>query len=98
MVRGVVLNDVWDHRYLKDYESSATDSIVNRYADAWHFRLYTSADHVPPSVEELAKKKGTSMAQISLAWIMAKPSVSAPIIGTTNLSNLEDILGQYISE
>lgn len=38
------------------------------------------------------------MAQISLAWIMAKPGVSAPIIGTTNLSNLEDILGQLISE
>lgn len=34
------------------------------------------------------------MAQISLAWIMSKPGVSAPIIGTTNLSNLEDILGQ----
>ncbi|EIW61090.1 oxidoreductase [Trametes versicolor FP-101664 SS1] len=60
--------------YLKDYENSASDSIVNR-------------------VEELAKKKGASMAQISLAWIMSKPGVSAPIIGTTNLSNLEDILG-----
>ncbi|KAI0737375.1 Aldo/keto reductase [Daedaleopsis nitida] len=44
-------------------------------------------------VEELAKKKGVSMAQIATAWIMAKPGVSAPIIGTTNLSNLEDILG-----
>ncbi|KAI0355232.1 Aldo/keto reductase [Trametes cingulata] len=44
-------------------------------------------------VEELAKKKGVSMAQLSLAWIMSKPGVTAPIIGTTNLSNLEDILG-----
>lgn len=34
------------------------------------------------------------MAQISLAWIMAKPGVSAPIIGTTSMSNLEDILGK----
>ncbi|KAL1947054.1 hypothetical protein VTO73DRAFT_14015 [Trametes versicolor] len=60
--------------YLKYYDNSATDSIINR-------------------VEELAKKKGVTMAQISLAWIMAKPGVSAPIIGTTNLSNLEDVLG-----
>ncbi|KAI0365125.1 oxidoreductase [Pilatotrama ljubarskyi] len=44
-------------------------------------------------VEELAKKKGVSMAQLSLAWIMSKPGVTAPIIGTTSLSNLEDILG-----
>ena len=44
-------------------------------------------------VEELAKKKGASMAQIALAWIMAKPGVTAPIVGTTSLENLEDLLG-----
>ncbi|KAH9848625.1 Aldo/keto reductase [Lenzites betulinus] len=44
-------------------------------------------------VEELAKKKGVSMAQISTAWVLAKPGVTAPIIGTTSLKNLEDILG-----
>ncbi|KAM5538735.1 hypothetical protein V8D89_007457 [Ganoderma adspersum] len=45
------------------------------------------------SVEELAKRKGVSMAQISTAWIMSKPGVTAPIVGTTSLKNLEDILG-----
>ncbi|KAH9899234.1 Aldo/keto reductase [Cubamyces lactineus] len=44
-------------------------------------------------VEELAKKKGVSMAQISTAWVLSKPGVTAPIIGTTSLKNLEDILG-----
>ncbi|KAL7282862.1 hypothetical protein ACG7TL_002275 [Trametes sanguinea] len=43
-------------------------------------------------VEELAKKKGVSMAQIATAWILSKPGVTAPIIGTTTLKNLEDIL------
>ena len=33
------------------------------------------------------------MAQVALAWILAKPGVSAPIVGTTDLSNLEDLLG-----
>ena len=33
------------------------------------------------------------MAQIAMAWIMAKPGVTAPIIGTTSMANLEDILG-----
>ena len=46
-------------------------------------------------IEELAKKKGVSMAQISLAWCMAKEGVTAPIIGTTSLQNLEDLLGEY---
>ena len=48
-----------------------------------------------PRVEEIAKKKGASMAQVSLAWILAKEPVAAPIIGTTSLQNLEDILGEY---
>ena len=33
------------------------------------------------------------MAQVSLAWMLTKPEVTAPIIGTTSMSNLEDILG-----
>ena len=36
------------------------------------------------------------MAQISLAWMLTKPGVTAPIIGTTSLANLEDILGEFI--
>ena len=33
------------------------------------------------------------MAQVALAWVMAKPGVTAPIVGTTSLANLEDLLG-----
>ncbi|KAL9708761.1 hypothetical protein Ac2012v2_007916 [Leucoagaricus gongylophorus] len=44
-------------------------------------------------VEEVAKVKGISMAQVSLAWTMSKPGVTAPIIGTTSLDNLYDLLG-----
>ncbi|KAI0682293.1 Aldo/keto reductase [Cerioporus squamosus] len=43
-------------------------------------------------VEELAKKRGVSMAQIALAWVSAKPGVVAPVIGATKLSSLEDTL------
>ncbi|TFY57889.1 hypothetical protein EVJ58_g6748 [Rhodofomes roseus] len=44
-------------------------------------------------VEEIAKKKGVSMAQIAMAWCMSKPGVTAPIVGTTSLDKLKDILG-----
>ncbi|KAI0737384.1 Aldo/keto reductase [Daedaleopsis nitida] len=44
-------------------------------------------------VEEVAKQKNVSMAQVALAWVMAKPGVTAPIVGTTSLENLEDLLG-----
>ena len=37
------------------------------------------------------------MAQIAIAWVLSKPGVTAPIVGTTSLSNLEDILGKCLS-
>ncbi|KAK7682836.1 hypothetical protein QCA50_014220 [Cerrena zonata] len=60
--------------------------------DDW-FGLYKdSPPEIVNRVEELAKKKGVTMAQISTAWIMAKDGVTAPIVGTTNLKNLEDLI------
>ncbi|EUC57158.1 aryl-alcohol dehydrogenase, putative [Rhizoctonia solani AG-3 Rhs1AP] len=44
-------------------------------------------------VEALATAKGVSMAQISIAWVLSKDPVAAPIVGTTSLKNLEDIVG-----
>lgn len=34
------------------------------------------------------------MAQVAIAWSLSKDVVSAPIIGTTNLKNLEDSIGK----
>ncbi|KIK98252.1 hypothetical protein PAXRUDRAFT_824044 [Paxillus rubicundulus Ve08.2h10] len=44
-------------------------------------------------LEEIATKKGASMAQIALAWLMAQDVVTAPIVGTTSVDNLLDLLG-----
>ena len=44
-------------------------------------------------VEEIAKKKGVTMAQIALAWSLAFPGVTAPIVGTTSLTNLKELIG-----
>lgn len=35
------------------------------------------------------------MAQIALAWSMAQDLVTAPIVGTTSLKNLQDLLGMH---
>ena len=42
-------------------------------------------------VDELAKEKGVSMTEISLAWLYAK-GVTAPIVGATKLSHFEDAI------
>ncbi|KAI0365126.1 Aldo/keto reductase [Pilatotrama ljubarskyi] len=57
------------------------------------YKNHSATQTIVNRVEELAKKKGAKMAQVALAWILAKPGVSAPIVGTTSLANLEDLLG-----
>ncbi len=41
-------------------------------------------------VAELADQKDVSMGQIALAWLLHKPSVDAPIVGTTSMEHLEE--------
>jgi aryl-alcohol dehydrogenase-like predicted oxidoreductase len=41
-------------------------------------------------VEQLAKDNGVSMAQLSLAWLLHKEPVTAPIIGASKIEHLED--------
>ncbi|KAI0355223.1 aryl-alcohol dehydrogenase [Trametes cingulata] len=43
-------------------------------------------------VEELATKRGVSMAQIAIAWILSKDGVTAPVVGATSLEKLKDII------
>lgn len=43
-------------------------------------------------VQEVANKKGLSMAQVALAWCFSKPVVTAPIVGTTSLENLRELI------
>lgn len=47
-------------------------------------------------MEELAKKKGISMAQFALAWSLANEFITAPIVGTTNLESLKELIGESL--
>ncbi|KAG8914551.1 hypothetical protein FRC00_012510 [Tulasnella sp. 408] len=46
-------------------------------------------------VAEIAEQRGISMAQVALAWSLSKPFVSAPIVGTTSLDKLKDLVGGF---
>jgi aryl-alcohol dehydrogenase-like predicted oxidoreductase len=47
-------------------------------------------DEINERVEELAARKGVTMAQISLAWLLHQDVVDAPIVGVTSVEHLED--------
>ncbi|WP_084399988.1 aldo/keto reductase [Henriciella aquimarina] len=43
-------------------------------------------------MEEVAHAHDATMAQVALAWLMARPSVTAPIASATRMAQLEDIM------
>jgi len=56
-----------------------------------HEMYYASEDfEVLKVVEEVAGRYKVKPAQIALAWILAKPGVSSPIIGATKMYQLEE--------
>ena len=45
---------------------------------------------VVDNLEQVAKEIGYSMAQTSLAWMLSKPFITAPIVGTTAVKHIEE--------
>ncbi len=41
------------------------------------------------ALDETSEKHNTTQAAVSLAWLMAKPNVTAPIASTTNAEHLQ---------
>lgn len=69
-----------------DTERAKTDDIAQRM-------YYQEGDFtIAERVAELAQKRGTKPAQVALAWLLAKSSVTAPIIGASKPGHLEDAL------
>jgi aryl-alcohol dehydrogenase-like predicted oxidoreductase len=59
-------------------------------------QLYSAmreADHkVIDAVGRVAESRGVSRARIALAWLLAQPDVTAPIIGAAKIPHLEDAI------
>jgi aryl-alcohol dehydrogenase (NADP+) len=64
---------------------------VRERTDAFaHSLYYGDADYaVADRVADVAREKNVSPAQIALAWILAQPGVTAPIVGASKLDHLD---------
>jgi aryl-alcohol dehydrogenase-like predicted oxidoreductase len=47
---------------------------------------------VVEAVKKVASARGVKPAQVALAWLLSRPAVSAPIIGATKLTHLDDAI------
>ncbi|MGO4545358.1 aldo/keto reductase [Paenibacillus sp. 2TAB23] len=71
-----------------------TESTHRSETDLAQKSKYEAAAHMDRSIVErlavIAEKRGVPRAQISLAWLLQKEPVTAPIFGATRMSHLED--------
>ncbi|MGY1602528.1 aldo/keto reductase [Geodermatophilus sp. SYSU D00815] len=75
-------------RLTRDWDESTTRSAN----DAFGSKLYDERSDraVVERVAEIARERGISRAQVALAWVLAKPVVTAPIVGVTKDHHLDD--------
>jgi aryl-alcohol dehydrogenase-like predicted oxidoreductase len=81
-------------RLTRDWSSentlrSETDEIAKRKYDS----TAETDQQVVRQVADIAEKYGVPRVPIALAWLLQKNPVTAPIIGATKISHLEDAIG-----
>ncbi|HMO55587.1 MAG TPA: aldo/keto reductase, partial [Tepidiformaceae bacterium] len=61
----------------------------NLYQDRyWQDRMFETVDRLRP----IASEAGMSLAQMAVAWVLANPVITAPIIGASRPEQLDDTL------
>jgi aryl-alcohol dehydrogenase-like predicted oxidoreductase len=74
------------YRSKDDAKKSARGSGATKYLDERGLRVLAALD-------EIAAEQRASVAQVALAWLLAKPELTAPIASATSLSQLNELLG-----
>ncbi|MEE4407700.1 MULTISPECIES: aldo/keto reductase [unclassified Serratia (in: enterobacteria)] len=66
-------------------KSQRGDRIVAQYLNPRGFRILAALDRV-------AEKHRSSPTQVSLAWLIARPGITAPIVSATSLKQLDELI------
>jgi aryl-alcohol dehydrogenase-like predicted oxidoreductase len=73
------------YRSERDLSKSPRGGGVKQYLDDRGFRILAALDQV-------AKERNSTPGRVALAWLIARPSVTAPISSATNLEQLNDLV------
>ena len=81
-------------RLTRDWSSESTlRSETDQIAKGKYDATADTDRQVVERVAELAEKHGVPRVHIALAWLLQKQPVTAPIIGATKITHLEDAVG-----
>ena len=73
---------------------STSDRVAHdRTAELLYAATEEADRRVVDAVGSVATARGVSRAQVSLAWLLSRPGVTAPIVGAGKIAHLEDAVG-----
>jgi aryl-alcohol dehydrogenase-like predicted oxidoreductase len=73
------------YRSEKDLEGRARGGFVKKYLNDRGYKILGALDAV-------AKTHNATQAQVAIAWLIAQPSITAPIASATNLDQLQQLI------
>jgi len=73
------------YRSTADAANSSRARMVTKYLNERGYKILGALDQV-------AKKYNATPARVSLAWLLANPSITAPIVSATKLEQLNDLI------
>jgi len=77
-------------KYKRDVEPSSPRYKIDVYLSRRYFK--PEDFDVVERLEEVAREKGLTPAQLALAWLLHKKGVASPIIGPTKVKQLEELV------
>ena len=79
-------------RLTRDWDAQTERSETDAFGKTLYEQTAEADRRVVEAVAAVAAERGVPRAQVALAWVLAKPEVSAPIVGAFKLGHLEDAL------
>jgi aryl-alcohol dehydrogenase-like predicted oxidoreductase len=79
-------------RLTRNWDEHSARSETDEFGKTLYQKSGDADRMVVARVAEIASARGVSRAQVALAWVLAKPVITAPIVGATKLQHLDDAL------
>ncbi|MFE0405821.1 MULTISPECIES: aldo/keto reductase [Streptomyces] len=77
-------------RLARDWDTESARTAGDPIQDRFYGPTEQADRAVARVVAEIAHERGVSMAQVSLAWLLRRPGITAPVVGATRPHHLPD--------
>jgi len=79
----------------RDWDTSTPRTKIDEISKNLYAATAGPDRKVVERLTEVAKKRGAPRAQVALAWLLQKEPITAPIVGTTKISHIDDAVAAF---